>query len=162
MNIQENEVLGMGPRDQEAFELAKAIWGSEVKNPDDLIEFNRDKKRGSEAGEEEHLSMYPFQKESLEFCKNLNLVTEEGESTLEASMGLIGNVKVKELNEKWRDLKVEELELFVKQLDLILEQTKLILEAIKFSHLSISVVVKYLLLKSIEFCFLSFPVQFLV
>lgn len=104
----------------------------EVKNAGNLIEFDEDK-RDSKAGEEEDdLSMYPFLKESLQFVTmNLNDLAP----VIVEGIGLIGDSKVKDLNEKWRKLKVEEIELFVKRLDLILEQTKLVLKAIESSSL---------------------------
>ncbi|CAL5343375.1 unnamed protein product [Camellia sinensis] len=79
---------------------------------DHLNEFNEDKKKkGLRVEEEPDLSEFPFLKESLHFV-------------------LVGNSKLKELDEKWRKLQVEELEFFLKRLDLIREQTKLILDAI--------------------------------
>ncbi|CAL5407221.1 unnamed protein product [Camellia sinensis] len=86
---------------------------------DHLNEFNEDKKKkGLRVEEEPDLSEFPFLKESLHFGKNLT------------ALRLVGNSKLKELDEKWRKLQVEELEFFLKRLDLIREQTKLILDAI--------------------------------
>ncbi|KAI8029514.1 hypothetical protein LOK49_LG01G01304 [Camellia lanceoleosa] len=62
---------------------------------DHLNVFNEDKKKkGLRVEEEQDLSEFPFLKESLHFGKNLN------------ALRLVGNSKLKELDEKWRKLQL--------------------------------------------------------
>ncbi|KAA8526928.1 hypothetical protein F0562_008843 [Nyssa sinensis] len=120
------------PCDQEAFHLLKKIWGTESKHVDNLNEFNGEERQKSlGAGQEPDLAMYPFLKDSLQFGNKSVPVVQE--SIVKVGLGMIGNSKAKELNEKWKMLQVEELEFYLKRVDLIREQTKLMLDGLKSS-----------------------------
>jgi len=133
------------PHEIMVFELSKKIWGGARKNgAGNAIQENRKndivkaKKIGGDEKEivkkekddedEDIWSKYPFFSASF-----LNMVgnfpslamPEAGMSFLKERLSLIGNMKAKELDEKWKQLAVEEAELNYKMLTLMKEQVKM-------------------------------------
>ncbi|KAE9457783.1 hypothetical protein C3L33_10321, partial [Rhododendron williamsianum] len=58
---------------------------------------------------------------------------EPGKSFMVESMSMIGKVKAKELEKKWKSLREDEVALYLKRMELMNEQTKLVLDAMKAS-----------------------------
>ncbi|KAG8364618.1 hypothetical protein BUALT_Bualt18G0016200 [Buddleja alternifolia] len=139
----EDPVLS-NPHEYMAFEISKKIWGGGVGNSEggksvvnenakkEIVKEEKIEKGGverEEDGEERDFwSKYPFFSASF---RNVggnfpSLATSEvGLSFLKEKLSLIGNVKAKELDEKWKKLFLEETELNHKMLTLMTEQVKM-------------------------------------
>ncbi|GFS31882.1 DNA-binding storekeeper protein-related transcriptional regulator [Actinidia rufa] len=84
--------------------------------------------------EEVFWSMYPRLKESLELEESSYLtMSMPGKSFLKERMSMIGSAKAKDLEEKWKNLREEEVSLYVKRVDLIKQQAKAVLDSMKTS-----------------------------
>ncbi|XP_052177944.1 STOREKEEPER protein-like [Diospyros lotus] len=79
-------------------------------------------------------SMYPMLGASLEMEKCHLSLSEAGRNFIKENMSIIGDVKAKELEEKWKRLQADAAALFLKRLDLLSEQTKLFLDAVNSSR----------------------------
>ncbi|XP_059661950.1 STOREKEEPER protein-like [Cornus florida] len=148
------------PHEHKSFELSKKIWGAGASNRvDDNAKSSQIKARKSEkvnnsvaspkkeelalqvalkpetgASQEDFWSMFPRLRESLQSEKGSYLsLSESGTNFVKERMSLIGSKKAKKLEEKWSNLRADEVELYLKQVELIAEQTKLVLAAMKSS-----------------------------
>ncbi|XAR55418.1 hypothetical protein NMG60_11035485 [Bertholletia excelsa] len=84
--------------------------------------------------QEDFWSIHPRLFQSLELEKFPYLsMPEVGKNFIKESMILIGSRKTKELEEKWKDLCMDEIALYLKRVELIQEQAKLVLDAMKAS-----------------------------
>ncbi|KAI3465650.1 hypothetical protein Pfo_022313 [Paulownia fortunei] len=133
------------PHEDMAFVLSKKIWAGAVGNSEggkngengkkDIVvadKFVVEEKvivqKENEGEERDFWSKYPFFSASF-----YNMVwnfpslemSEAGMSFVKERLSLIGNVKAKELDEKWKQLFVEETELNYKMLNLLKEQVKM-------------------------------------
>ncbi|XP_073154923.1 STOREKEEPER protein-like [Henckelia pumila] len=138
------------PHDVLVFELSKKIWGGETGNKNDSSEGVGEKskkntvkqkkivwdeeeivKNEGDGDEGSMWSKYKFFSSSFD-----NLVgkfpslgmSESGMSLVKEKLSFIGNAKAKELNEKWKQMLVEETELHYRMLSLMREQIKLALD----------------------------------
>jgi len=86
---------------------------------------------------EDFLSMHPYLKQSLameiEMPFDLSM-KEPVKSFMMGNMSVIGNVKAKELEKKWKNLCLDEAALYLRRVELIKDQTKLVLDAMKASE----------------------------
>ncbi|KAF8398676.1 hypothetical protein HHK36_014531 [Tetracentron sinense] len=143
------------PHEQKTFDLSKKIWGGKDGDAGDgQVKVNgkagKKKKVSDEvvvpkpevlampevqkAEEELNWSHYPYLRESLQLGSKLNVsIPGLEESILNEGLGLIGGSKAKELEEKWRTLKVTGIEVYLKRLELMHEQMKLLLDAVNVS-----------------------------
>ncbi|XP_075482578.1 STOREKEEPER protein-like [Primulina tabacum] len=135
------------PHDVMVFELSKKIWGGEIGNKNDSSEGVEEKSKkdsmkekkivwdeeervkNEDDGDEGSIwSKYEFFSSSFD-----NLVgkfpslemSDSGMSLVKEKLSFIGNAKAKELNEKWKQMLVEETELHYRMLSLMREQFKL-------------------------------------
>ncbi|XP_057460626.1 STOREKEEPER protein-like [Actinidia eriantha] len=93
-----------------------------------------DEVKDMKVDEEVFWSMYPRLKESMELEGSAYLtMSVPGKSFLKERMSMIGSAKAKELEEKWRNLREEEVSLYLKRVDLIKEQAKAVLDSMKTS-----------------------------
>lgn len=124
------------PHDDMAFELSKKIWGDvaangsvAVKNAKkEAVKAEVEEMEKNDAEERDFWSKYPYLSSSF-----LNMradlpslsISEVSMDLLKENVSLIGDSKAKELNQKWRQLFLEEAEVKHKMLTLMAEQTKL-------------------------------------
>ena len=95
-----------------------------------------DEVKDMKVDEEVFWSMYPRLKESMELEGTGSAyltMSVPGKSFLKERMSMIGSAKAKELEEKWRNLREEEVSLYLKRVDLIKEQAKAVLDSMKTS-----------------------------
>lgn len=127
-----------------AFEISKKIWGGAVdggryenvkkkiqKVEKDVVD-DRETVEKEDVGEGGGFwSKYPNLNASFDNMKGAFpslMVPLAGASFLEEKLSLIGNVKAKELDNKWKQLRLEETELSYKILKLMKEQVQLALD----------------------------------
>ncbi|KAK9278489.1 hypothetical protein L1049_028055 [Liquidambar formosana] len=149
------------PHDCKSFEFSKKIWGGVGGDGNNAVDDHVNNKNitrksananahvvlalskqegvakmvrsnGESKGEkpEEFGSLYFNMNEWVEMGQVFNL----GTSFVKEGITLIDGSKAKELDEKWKKLKVDHMELHLKRVDLIREQTALILDAMKSSE----------------------------
>ncbi|KAK4420519.1 STOREKEEPER protein [Sesamum alatum] len=127
------------PHEDMAFELSKKIWGGTVGNSEggmkgvskaEKIRVGEKEivKKEKEGGEQDFWSKYRFLNESF---RNIEgnfpslAMSEGGMSLVKERLSLIGSVKAKELDDKWKQLIKAETELNYKMLALMTEQVKM-------------------------------------
>ncbi|KAL6567887.1 hypothetical protein OROGR_001555 [Orobanche gracilis] len=133
------------PHEVRAFELSKKIWGGYIicnaeSNDIAKVDLDEEKKIGDKDGEEEENgedeeedegefgSKYPFIRGSFSNLKSSIPCLDMSESGIKFAMkrlSLIGNDKVKELEDKWKQLISEEVELIHKKMTLMKQQMKM-------------------------------------
>ncbi|KAL0283088.1 UNVERIFIED_CONTAM: hypothetical protein Sangu_2911700 [Sesamum angustifolium] len=133
------------PHDDMAFELSKKIWGVAVGNSEGGKNGNNAKKgilkaekigvdekeivnKEKEGGEQDFWSKYRFVNESFHNIEGnfpSLAMSEAGMSFVKERLSLIGSVKAKELDDKWKQLIAAEAELNYKMLALMTEQVKM-------------------------------------
>lgn len=130
------------PHEVMAFEISKKIWGGAVdggrnKNvKKEIQKIEKDVVDDRKTVEKEDVgegggfwSKYPYLNASFDNMKGrIPSLMVPGATLLEEKLSLIGNVKAKELDDKWKQLKVEETELNYKILILMKEQVHLALD----------------------------------
>lgn len=135
------------PHEVMAFEISKKIWGGAVdggvggsnenvkkeiqKVEKDVVDEGKtvEKEKVGEGGG--FWSKYPYLNASFDNTKGAFpslMAPVAGMSLLEERLSLIGSVKAKELDDKWKQLSVEETELSYKILMLMKEQVQLALD----------------------------------
>ncbi|XP_059661274.1 probable transcription factor At1g11510 [Cornus florida] len=140
------------PHEQKAYELSKRIWGGEANSigvvspkvnekekknqnlkssraaPSPILDANSDPEvQNGEAkvdGEQKAKPARLFQ-----FSKSIDSSLED--EIIRDGLELIGGSKRLELEEKWKQLRVEEVELYLKRVELVREQTKHVLAVLK-------------------------------
>ncbi|KZV15132.1 mediator-associated protein 1-like [Dorcoceras hygrometricum] len=138
------------PHDVMVFELSKKIWGRESGNKNDSNQGDGEKSKKDSVEEEKNVSG----EEEVEKDKNYggeglrwskfqflsysfdNLVgkfpslrmSDSGTSLVKEKLSFVGNSKAKELDEKWRQMLLEETDLHYRMLSLMREQIKLALD----------------------------------
>ncbi|KAH6776074.1 hypothetical protein C2S52_013635 [Perilla frutescens var. hirtella] len=131
------------PHEDKAFEISKRIWGGAAVDSNENVKkqiqkVEKDavderevvvKDNGGEGGD--FWSKYPYFNASFDNMKG-NFPTlmppVAGMSLMKEKLSLIGNVKAKELDDKWKQLSVEETELSYKILVLMKEQVQMALD----------------------------------
>ncbi|XP_010241033.1 PREDICTED: STOREKEEPER protein-like [Nelumbo nucifera] len=137
--------------ESKAFELSKKIWGSEDNSggnnqATDDGKTGKKQKAGNavkvpssgeasnaavKADEELNWSMYPSVMESFRLGEIAELPRPDfGEGIVKEGLGLMGNSKVKELEERWRKLHMSEIEMYLKRVDLFRDQLKMLYDAL--------------------------------
>lgn len=126
------------PHDQALFKIAQLIWGKKKTNrkkeakkvqnsasADDEDEGEEQKNEQNEEREREgaELDEYPVLAGELSKYLPMNLVWREALKSL-------GNDKLKEMNDKWMLIGIEEAKIVSKKADLVKEQTQLIMKAL--------------------------------
>ncbi|KAH7838830.1 hypothetical protein Vadar_031710 [Vaccinium darrowii] len=135
------------PHEQMSYDLSKKIWGSEANNGVEVDNgkgsTGKVKKNqkvlpkvdelgspdGVKEGTREEVELNTSAKRALRFDASIG--GSSLEAILEDGLELIDGTKKSELEEKWRQFRVEEVELHIKRLDLVREQAKLLLETLK-------------------------------
>ncbi|PON48532.1 DNA-binding storekeeper protein-related transcriptional regulator [Parasponia andersonii] len=139
-NAEKGETGFSKPHESKTFQLSKDIWGAiEANNAaDGNDDAAKSAKKGSKQGgktqsnglvkadPDEFWASYPCFRDSLRFVNN-SLASED---ELKKRLPLIGSSKVKELENRWKKLKMEELELHARKEALVFEQSKLFLNSI--------------------------------
>lgn len=100
---------------------AMTNWSGRKDSREDAVEFQRPAKRSRSNGVPQGTFMDGVENLGIE-----NWIEKVG-------MAVIKGQKREEMDEKWKEFKVQEVEVYVKKLELLIKQTKMILEAMKGS-----------------------------
>ncbi|XP_010241408.1 PREDICTED: STOREKEEPER protein-like [Nelumbo nucifera] len=126
--------------ESKTFQLSKKIWGSDDAGGNNQATTDDGKQKAEnavgsassgeapnaavKADEELNWSMYPCVMESF------RLRPDFGEDIVKEGLGLMGSSKLKELEERWRKLHMEEIEMYLKRVDLFRDQLKMLFDAL--------------------------------
>ncbi|GFZ05522.1 hypothetical protein Acr_17g0010940 [Actinidia rufa] len=132
------------PHEYKSFELSKKIWGEGANNAVDGSakspgSTNKKARKSVKVGNTVLLPKKDGKEvaldEGLKGEVNDMMVDEVKDMKVdeEERMSMIGSAKAKELEEKWRNLREEEVSLYLKRVDLIKEQAKAVLDSMKTS-----------------------------
>ncbi|GLT81738.1 hypothetical protein SLE2022_001730 [Rubroshorea leprosula] len=111
------------PHDQRIFKIAQRIWGK--KKNSEAVANNEEEPGNEERGDgQPDLEQFPYL--VAEFSRILpeNEMWKEGLRRLEEE-------KLREMNQKWKLLKVEEAKVVAKRAELVQEQVKLVMEKVQ-------------------------------
>ncbi|KAJ0084222.1 hypothetical protein Patl1_30555 [Pistacia atlantica] len=109
------------PHDQKLFKIARKIWGKQIKRKSKRRE--RNDEREQERGEVVNLEDYPALVGEFSKYLPLSLVWRE-------ALRSLGSGKLREMDEKWKSIGIEEAKIVIKKAELVKEQTGLIMEVL--------------------------------
>lgn len=121
------------PHDCKSYELSKKVWDGDATVSNGV---DKPKTKSKKIINSTPLTKNPDEFDSSCVEKLLShSVSDLGESFVKKNLTLIENPKLKkELEDRWKKLKVAEMEVFLQRVELIRDQTKLILDSIKSSE----------------------------
>ncbi|KAL6990854.1 hypothetical protein U1Q18_008977 [Sarracenia purpurea var. burkii] len=136
---EEDRIL-LKPHEQKAYELSQKIWAGvanrvRVSNGKDIVKVNgKARKNQNQIVKEVPRMEVESTKEASRpvFGRRIGKSSSQ-EEIMKDGLGLISAPQKLELQEKWKQLRLEEAELYLRRLDLVHEQTKLLLEALNCS-----------------------------
>ncbi|KAJ0021441.1 hypothetical protein Pint_32038 [Pistacia integerrima] len=131
------------PHDQKLFKIARKIWGKQIKRKSKrlgdlqssdkeeqeeeenvaLVEAERNDEREQEREEVVNLEDYPALVGEFSKYLPLSLVRRE-------ALRSLGSGKLREMDEKWKSIGIEEAKIVIKKAELVKEQTGLIMEVL--------------------------------
>ncbi|KAI9196242.1 hypothetical protein LWI28_022198 [Acer negundo] len=124
------------PHDQEIFNIARKMWGNKTKPKEKKVEdpaSSDDNNFNEEAEEEEAVVTGNEQRREEVNLEEYPLLVSEFSKYIPVNpmWKLLGNSKLKKMNEQWVSIGIEEAKIVTKKADLVKEQTQLLMQVLQ-------------------------------
>ncbi|KAK0605988.1 hypothetical protein LWI29_032873 [Acer saccharum] len=130
------------PHDQEIFNIARKMWGKKTKPKEKKVEdpvssddnnFNEEAEEEEEEEEEEAVVTGNEQRREEVNLEEYPVLVSEFSKYIPVNpmWKLLGNSKLKKMNEQWMAIGIEEAKIVTKKADLVKEQTQLLMQVLQ-------------------------------